>query len=277
MNFDLTALSFGAGVQSSALLVMSALGLRDCPRADAAIFADTQAEPAFVYDHLSIMSEWASRYGIPINVVTQGNLETDIINGQVKGIGRFASIPLWTRGDDGRASPIRRQCTAEYKLQPIQREIRRLLGYEKGRRVKKTCRALIGISMDECVRCRPSRAPWITNCYPLVDNCITREGCEGLLREVGLPIPQKSACRFCPYHDGAYWIDLRDNHPGEFERACGFDDAIRNSRAAGVERPVFVHRSLQPLRDVVFERRVKTAMSSLWDNFSEECSGMCGV
>ena len=42
--------SLGAGVQSSTVLLMSLLGELD--RLDAAIFADTQWEPAEVYDHL---------------------------------------------------------------------------------------------------------------------------------------------------------------------------------------------------------------------------------
>ncbi|KKM78901.1 hypothetical protein LCGC14_1355330 [marine sediment metagenome] len=42
---DFTYISFGAGVQSTALLIMSNLGLKDCPKADVAIFADTGDEP----------------------------------------------------------------------------------------------------------------------------------------------------------------------------------------------------------------------------------------
>ncbi len=38
--FDLTYLSFGVGLQSTALLAMSAMGLRNVPRVDLAIFAD---------------------------------------------------------------------------------------------------------------------------------------------------------------------------------------------------------------------------------------------
>ena len=47
MRQTLTYLSLGAGVQSTALLVISAHGLYGCPRADLAIFADTQDEPAY--------------------------------------------------------------------------------------------------------------------------------------------------------------------------------------------------------------------------------------
>lgn len=51
-------LSFGAGVQSSALLAMAALGLRGVPRPDLVVFADTGSEPPWVYDHLMFMHRW---------------------------------------------------------------------------------------------------------------------------------------------------------------------------------------------------------------------------
>lgn len=49
---DLRVLSLGAGVQSTAVLLMSATG--ELPKLDAAVFADTQWEPKAVYEHL----EW---------------------------------------------------------------------------------------------------------------------------------------------------------------------------------------------------------------------------
>jgi hypothetical protein len=113
---DFTYISFGAGVQSTALLVMSNLGLLGCPRADVAIFADTQGEPHVVYDHLSFMEKWSA---IPVIRVTTGNLALDIqscLQGKRK---RVASIPAWTKGKSGRPSPLWRQCTMEYKVAPI--------------------------------------------------------------------------------------------------------------------------------------------------------------
>src|SRR5271170_6914244 len=63
MKYDFTYLSLGAGVQSTAMLIMSALGLQGCPKADVAIFADTGDEPAWLYDHLETLKKWSS---IPI-------------------------------------------------------------------------------------------------------------------------------------------------------------------------------------------------------------------
>lgn len=74
--FDFTVLSLGAGVQSTAMLIMSNLGLYDCPRADVAIFADTGDEPQYVYDHLKKLREWSR---IPIQVVSSGRLSDEML------------------------------------------------------------------------------------------------------------------------------------------------------------------------------------------------------
>jgi len=56
---DLRVLSLGAGVQSMTMALMAAHGLMG--HVDAAIFADTGAEPAPVYQHL----RWLDRHGYP--------------------------------------------------------------------------------------------------------------------------------------------------------------------------------------------------------------------
>jgi hypothetical protein len=53
-----------------------------------------------------------------------------------------------------------------------------------------------------------------------------------------------------------------------------FDQAMRSMTPAAKERPTFVHRSLQPLDQVDFQARQKRP---LFDSFTEECEGMCGV
>lgn len=55
-----TYLSLGAGVQSSALLILSAKGLYNCPKADIAVFADTGDEPQWVYDYLVVLQEFGT-------------------------------------------------------------------------------------------------------------------------------------------------------------------------------------------------------------------------
>jgi 3'-phosphoadenosine 5'-phosphosulfate sulfotransferase (PAPS reductase)/FAD synthetase len=178
--YEFTYISFGAGVQSTALLVMSNLGLHKCPRAHVAIFADTQCEPQWVYDHLSYMESWSA---IPVVRVTLGNLASDLeqrLQGERR---RASSIPGWTKGENGRAAPLWRQCTHDYKIVPIQRKVREMKGYKPRQAVKTRVACLLGISRDEITRMRPSRVKWITNVYPLIDAHMNRSDCAALLRE----------------------------------------------------------------------------------------------
>ena len=141
-DYDFTYLALGAGVQSSALLVLSNQG--KLPRADVAIFADTQDEPAWVYDHLERLMAWSE---IPVEVVTAGSLSgqlTEALEGKRK---RFASIPAFTLMTDGSNSvPLRRQCTREYKIAPIEKRVRGLLGYKPRRRIRERVRVSVGLT-----------------------------------------------------------------------------------------------------------------------------------
>jgi hypothetical protein len=268
---DLTYLSLGAGVQSSALLVMSNLGLHDCPKADVAIFADTQSEPQWVYDQLDWLKTWST---IPVEVCTAGNLGQHALTKPRGTSGRFVNIPLWTSGDAGKAVPLRRQCTREYKITPIHQHVRRRLGYRPRQHFTKAVDVLIGISVDEVQRAKPSRLPNTTARFPLLDAGFRRQDCLTLLADHQVPVPKKSACVFCPYRDDGMWIELRDDAPDDFAAAVQFDRAMRSMTPAADTRPAFVHKSLQPLDEVDFQARRERP---LFDSFTEECEGMCGV
>ena len=70
-------LSLGAGVQSSTMALMATKGVYDIPKPDFAVFADTQAEPQSVYDHL----DWLEGE-LDFEVVrsSYGNLKENVMN-----------------------------------------------------------------------------------------------------------------------------------------------------------------------------------------------------
>jgi hypothetical protein len=88
----LRLLSLGAGVQSSALLILAARG--DLPGLDGAIFADTGWEPESVYKHLDrLENEIAKPAGIPIYRVSSGNIRNDALDPNK----RFATMPMFIK------------------------------------------------------------------------------------------------------------------------------------------------------------------------------------
>ncbi|WP_055590236.1 adenine nucleotide alpha hydrolase family protein [Peterkaempfera griseoplana] len=232
------------------MLLLSALG--ELPKLDYAIFADTRWEPTQVYAHLDrIEHEIARPASIPILRVSSGDIRADALNPEH----RFASMPLYIRNPDGGNGMARRQCTSEYKIKPIKRQVRALLGYPYPARVPSgvVVEQWIGISTDEFHRAKDADVRYTRNRFPLIEMGLSREDCLGLLAEFDLASTPKSACLGCPYHGNAQWRAIRDTSPAAWADVVDFDRRIRagNARANAEGRPLlgqaFLHRSRVPL------------------------------
>lgn len=262
-------LSLGAGVQSTTLALMAAHGEIEPP--DCAIFADTQWEPRAVYDHLAwLMSPNVLPF--PVRIVTAGSLRENIRTRRNSSGGRYAAIPWHTINPDGSSGMSRRQCSSEYKIEPIMREIRNLLGVGRHTPIApRSVEVIIGISFDEAHRMRPARQAYMTNIYPLVDRGIRRYDCLLWLKRHGYPEPPKSACIGCPFTDNERWRERRAV-PDEWADAVRADRELRVGDARGLRATEYMHRDRVPLDEVdlsVDDRQL--------DMFGNECEGMCGV
>ncbi len=150
----INVLNLGAGKQSSLLFLMACRGEVDRP--DYAICADTTWERAKTYAHLEWLKEMGAEAGIPVVVRSRGNLREDALafrSGRKSEDGkRYASIPAYVRNLDGSVGIIKRQCTSEYKIELIDRIIRReILGLKPKQHAPKklAVRQWFGISIDE--------------------------------------------------------------------------------------------------------------------------------
>ena len=239
-------ISLGLGVQSTALYMMSSLGR--IPRADYAIFADLGAESNKTYEVLEYLKDW-SKYnnGIPIEITKEKNLLKDILN-QTNSTGqKFASIPAFSES----GGMVRRQCTSEYKIQPVVKKIRELHKLKFRQRMPKT-EVWLGISMDEIQRMKISQLPRIDYYYPLIEERMSRGDCYRFFKEKNFPIPDKSSCIFCPYHSDKNWKDIKENNPKAWDKCIEVDNAIRGASKKGLNDKMFLHRSLIPLKDIEF-------------------------
>lgn len=266
----LRILSLGAGVQSTTLALMAERG--DIPPVSCAIFADTHAEPAAVYRHL----DWLhSVLSFPVHVVSRGSLRQEILDASAGKKGAWGRPPLFIVNPNGSDGMTRRQCTGDYKIDPIMRKVRELAGVARRspgpRHV--VVEQLMGISLDEAHRMRDARFRWIRHEYPLVDLRMTRQACLRWLAERSYPTPPKSACTFCPFHSDAMWREMKDTDLESFEDAAAVDDALRSGHHFMLKGTPYLHRKRIPLREVDF-----TDPRSLnGDLFAEECEGVCGV
>jgi hypothetical protein len=195
-------------------------------------------------------------------------------------IPRFVTMPLFAREFTGaRPAMLRRQCTGDYKLEPIYKYCRPLIGRRRGQKhaTPPFCEMWIGISAEESARrCKPSHEGWVTNRYPLRELGMTRADCTDWLQANFGIIAPKSACIACPFHDDMYWRAMQRDSPEEFEEACRFDDTIR--LLPGVRGECFVHSSCVPLREIDFsktrsERRaLSSGQSLMFDGGEAVCS-----
>jgi hypothetical protein len=284
-------LNLGAGVQSTALYLMSIDGDEpEVPRFDAAIFADTQEEPDEVYRHL----EWLeSQGGPPIWRTTAGRLGDALeqgsdANGNTRTDGgHYISIPAFQADPITHSAGItQRQCTADFKVKPIEKLIRERVGATPGRPVSKdiTIHQYMGLSFDEPKRvirvkhrftAKPSN--WKVH-FPLWEMQYTRGDCKSYLRDrMPYEVP-RSACVFCPFKSDEEWRRLKADDPKGWGRAVHIDRVCRTGRGLDAHR--FLHKQCVPLDQVDLrpadEKSGQMNMFAHLRGFQDECEGYCG-
>jgi len=244
-------ISLGAGRQSSTMSLMAAHG-EIMPMPDAAIFADTQNEPAAVYKWL----DWLEKeLPFPVWRVSKGDLKAETLRPRVsKNNGKtYYKLYIPSYGEHG---PIPRKCTHDFKLVPI---------YQKARSYRPVT-AWIGISLDEAWRMKDPFRKWTTNRYPLIEKNMRVGDCIRWMDRHGYPEPPRSACTFCPYHNDKEWRELP---AAEFSEAVEFEKALQ-----AVVPGEYLHPSRVPLNQVDFSTDEDRGQLNMFNN---ECEGMCGV
>lgn len=261
-------LSLGAGVQSSTLALMAAHGEVEMP--EAAIFADTQWEPRKVYKWLDWLEQ---QLPFPVYRVTAGNMRQAILDATNTTGGRFAAIPWHMRMPNGDRAMGRRQCTKEYKIEPLTKKLRGLCGLVPRQRAKGIlCEMYIGISTDEALRMKPSRESWKVHRWPLIEKSMSRVDCLKWMERKGYPLPPKSSCIGCPYHSDNEWRAVKADSEA-WADAVTLDRAIRQP-VRGIRGQQFMHRSCLPLDEVDLSTAEDRGQLNMFIN---ECEGMCGL
>jgi hypothetical protein len=192
-------------------------------------------------------------------------------------VGAYGRPPVFVASSDAgwRGGKVRRQCTGDYKIDPIRKKTRELLGLVPRQRVPKDVlvEQIVGISWDERRRAKPAWDAWIEMEWPLIEKRMTRGDCLEWIKRHDYPTPPRSACTICPMRKNSEWRWLRDNDPEGWRQAVDTDRAIRNGMRGIKAEAVYLHRSLRPLDQVDL-----TNNDDLMGNlFTEECQGMCGL
>ena len=276
-SFPIHVISLGAGVQSSTIALMAARG-ELTPMPECAIFADTQNEPASVYQWIEKVLKPNCGPHFKILMPSKGNLAETAVRPRIseftgKGYTK-PSIPFFIL--KGRGQPRGqnlRHCTSDFKINVIHRALREVLGIRQGGQTV-LVKLWMGISTDEAHRMEDSRKPWIQNVYPLIDKGMSRKDCQEWLKRNGFPQAPRSSCTFCPFHSDQEWLRLRDEEPKEFAGAVEWEKRFQATAAlpnSGMKGIPFLHGACVPLAQVKFKA---DSNRHVW---REECSGVCGV
>lgn len=196
-------LSFGVGVQSTALLLTGIY--------DEIIFADTQGEHPETYEYLqAYVLPYVKEKGIKFTV-----LDTPVSDS--KNFEATRSLEEFCLRRRMTPSRMQRWCTERFKISRIAKYIK-----DSGH---KPATAVMGISWDEMHRMHTSHSRAYSFEYPLVDKHLTREDCRQTIIKQGWPVPPKSGCFYCPFKSLSGWKVLYQNHPELYNRARNLEES----------------------------------------------------
>ena len=223
-------LSFGGGPPSLALSILNVTG-DVMPKAEEIIFADPGWENPDTYKLIPIYKKYFESNGIPfVTVQSPDGALHEYLQTHPN-----IPIPIYKTG----GVLGQRQCTNQWKIQPIQKYLRTEHGV-------KTATVQLGMHYGEIWRLKESRTKWVTNRYPLIDLKLNRADCVQVIKEANLPVPPPSACEFCPLKSDGKWRDLASNRPDEFAKVVELDDYLRERNK---DLPVYLHWSRTPLKN----------------------------
>lgn len=189
-------LSFGGGVQSSALVAL--LGRGDYPGAapHEVWFCDPRGERPQTYTWIEqTIRPYLARLGVPFLVLERHESPSRGAD-LMESYRRRAAFPL----------KANRVCTIEWKVRVAERECKRR-GWHLSGGVEKH----LGISLDELHRARSaSGTAWEHLRYPLIERRLFRADCVALCEETFGAVPVKSGCWFCKYQREPEWRAVWD-------------------------------------------------------------------
>ena len=184
-------LSLGAGVDSTALLVLRSQGKVDF---DVAVFADTGGENPETYLYIEeVIKPFCEKQHIPFAIT------------------RREGKTLYDDCFDRKIIPTRmfRSCTDKFKKRALRKFV--LQNFPN-----RDVTFLIGIDAGETKRAKDDCGGFA---YPLIELGLDREGCKQVIREAGLPVPVKSGCYFCPFSPTKALLNLLKEHPELYKKA----------------------------------------------------------
>lgn len=283
----LRVVSYGGGVQSTALLALAAQGIIDFRTFLFSNVGDDSEHPASLEYVRNVAIPFGEAHGIAVHELQRFSARGDLCNGwgilaeevdagsivcpscsarfpgEVGGtipehrpvrtlMGKLLadgsrSIPIPVRVANG--APGTRQCTYDFKLRVIDKWLR-----AHGSSPENPAVVAIGFSTDEIERVNTNQGKTAriaqVKTYPLLDLGLNRDRCMSVIRDAGLPVPPKSSCFFCPFHRPSTWQTMAREEPVLFRKSVELERTLNERRAMLGKDDVYLTRFGRPLDEV---------------------------
>lgn len=233
IQITLEVISYGGGVQSTAMILMSIDGL--LPKPDLVIFSNTGSELPSTYSTVDSIEELCQKHDIQflrvsskIHGVEEGiSLHRHYLEREKAPFLPMVNIP---------------SCTGHFKIYPVRRAIKShpLLDTTIP---KPHANTWLGITTDESHRVRTSDVQWLANKFPLIEKDISRRMCVEYIKTNYPHLNvSKSGCFCCPYSSPKNIIDLKVKHPDLFQIVV---DMERTAKSKGHRNGIFAGKSIE--------------------------------
>jgi len=225
---SLRALSYGAGVDSTGIIAgWCEQGLQETDPIQVIATSDTGGERPEWYDFIEQMQEWLAQHGFPpITMLRKGGRQETLEENCL----RMNMLPSLAYGYKG--------CSHKFKIEPQDKFYNNLPAARDVWAAGQLVTKMIGYEAREVKRW--SRAKKSDEKYeyefPLVEWGWNRDDCLAAIKRVGMPMPRKSSCFFCPASTLPEIRQLRDEHPVLFARALALEANANLKTVKGLGR-----------------------------------------
>lgn len=268
-------ISYGGGVQSTALLVLAAQKRIDYKTFLFCNVGDDSEHPDTLSYVDKVAKPYAEEHGLNLIEIrrtkrdgSQPTLYAEMMQADAN------NVPIPVRMENG--APGSRSCTVNYKIAVVRQWVRR-----NGATEANPAFMGMGISLDEVHRMHnKDDKPYERRTYPLIEDFaqpLTRNNCETVIREAGLPVPPKSACWFCPFLKPSNWAEMRRDHPALFMKCVELERTINAKRIQRGLNKVWLTRFNMPLDQAVLQAQDDLFGNGAFEDDPECDNGVCFV
>jgi len=241
-----TILSFGGGVQSTALVILASQGKLDI---DAVVFCDTGFEQTSTFQFLELYTKpLLDSIGIPFYIA-----KTQFYAKQNFGDLHLPPFFSYKSNDPTSIARMPSFCSYKWKKNVFERFIRVKFNLKR-------YKIILGFSIDEAERAKNLNSiEKYLYTFPLLDLKLSRNDCIDLIAKQFGVVPSHSSCYFCPNHTRKEWREILNGD--DREKVIKFDNELRSTN-------YFLTHECVPIMEVDFHDKNESF-------YSRQCVNSC--